>query len=86
MMRERVSDPVVPILQGGCSACFYKTPEQDLILLKRNKLLQCKNCYRFLFFEKEAETLAEKTETPEPAKPESTDESVSEKTDSEPKE
>jgi len=51
VMRARVSDPVVPVNSGSCSACFYKIPEQDLLLLGRNKLLQCKGCYRFLYLE-----------------------------------
>ena len=50
MMRARVPDPVVPVLHGSCSACFYTIPGQDLIFLKRKKLLQCKFCYRFLYF------------------------------------
>lgn len=51
LMRSRVSDPVVPVVHGSCSACFYKVLEQDLLQLKRNKLLQCKDCYRFLYIE-----------------------------------
>lgn len=49
MMRARVSDPVVPVVHGACSACFYKVTEHDLVLLRRNKLMQCKDCYRFLY-------------------------------------
>lgn len=51
LMRSQVSDPVVPVVQGACSACFYKVLEQDLVQLRRNKLLQCKDCYRFLYIE-----------------------------------
>jgi predicted nucleic acid-binding Zn-ribbon protein len=50
-MRARVPDPVVPVVRGSCSACYYKVSEQDLLLLGRNKLLQCKDCYRFLYIE-----------------------------------
>ncbi|MFI5332782.1 MAG: zinc ribbon domain-containing protein [Candidatus Babeliales bacterium] len=49
MMRARVTDPVVPVVRGACSACFYTVTEQDLVLLRRNKLMQCKDCYRFLY-------------------------------------
>lgn len=49
MMRAQVPDPVVPVINGSCSACFYKVNEQDLLLLKHKKLLQCKDCYRFLY-------------------------------------
>lgn len=58
MMRSRVSNPVVPVHQGSCGACFYNITEQDLMQLRRRKLLQCKGCFRLLFseeFEKEAE-------------------------------
>lgn len=51
MMRSRVSDPVVPVKDGLCSACFHQILAQDMILLRRNKLLQCKECYRFLYLE-----------------------------------
>ena len=50
-MRSQVADPVVPVVNGNCTACYYKVPEQDLIMLRRNKLLQCKDCYRFLYIE-----------------------------------
>jgi predicted nucleic acid-binding Zn-ribbon protein len=50
-MRSHVADPVVPVNNGICSACFYKVSDQDLIQLRRNKLLQCKDCYRFLYIE-----------------------------------
>lgn len=51
LMRSRVSNPVVPVVGGSCSACFYQLPPQDFLALKRNKLLQCKGCYRFLYIE-----------------------------------
>jgi predicted nucleic acid-binding Zn-ribbon protein len=56
MMRARVSDPVVPVINGNCSACVYGVTEEDLISLRRKKLLQCKGCFRLLYaqeFEKE---------------------------------
>lgn len=54
LMRARVSDPVVPVLNGSCSACFYKIPEQDMVLLRRKKLVQCKDCYRLLYLQEPA--------------------------------
>lgn len=48
-MRSRVYDPVVPVQQGSCSACFYDITDQRLLELKRNALLQCEGCYRFLY-------------------------------------
>lgn len=50
-MRGLVPNPVVQVVHGSCSACFYAVPGQDLAALKRGKLLPCKSCYRILFFE-----------------------------------
>jgi uncharacterized protein len=50
-MRGLVSNAVVPVIQGSCSACFYAVPAQDLGALKRGKLLPCKSCYRILFLD-----------------------------------
>jgi uncharacterized protein len=49
LMRSRVTDPVVPVVNGSCSACFYNLPAQEMLFLSRNKLIQCKGCYRFLY-------------------------------------
>ena len=62
IMRERVSDPVVPVINGECSACYYVVTNQDLIFLNRKRLLQCKGCFRFLYTQaiKEASESTEK--------------------------
>lgn len=49
LMRGRVADPVVPLLQDSCSVCFYAVTPRDLQLIKRSAILQCKDCYRFLY-------------------------------------
>lgn len=49
VMRARVPDPVVPVVDGNCSACFYKISAQDLQFLNRRKLVQCKDCFRLLY-------------------------------------
>ncbi|MBI2345266.1 hypothetical protein HYV10_04335 [Candidatus Dependentiae bacterium] len=49
MMRGRVSDPVVPLQQDSCSACFYGLTPRDLQILRYNGILQCKDCYRLLY-------------------------------------
>ena len=54
-IKQSVSDPVVPVLNDSCSVCFYQVPVGDLSSLKRNKLLQCKGCYRFLYLEDSAD-------------------------------
>ncbi len=52
IMRARVTNPVVPVKNESCTACFYSLTSQDLINLKHKKLMQCKKCFRFLYFEK----------------------------------
>ena len=52
-MRERVSDPVVPVDRGSCSACFHSIAERDMILLRKHALVQCRGCYRFLYIPKD---------------------------------
>lgn len=48
-MRLHVPNPLVPLAEGGCSACFYPVSNQDRRSLQAGKLLQCKGCYRFLY-------------------------------------
>ena len=60
-MRSRVSNPVVPVENAVCTACFLSIPSQMMADLRHNKMLQCKQCFRFLYLEK-AETQPE-TET-----------------------
>jgi len=55
MLGAKVSDPVVPVEGGSCSACFYDVIPQHIIEMKRGKLLQCKGCYRFLYIKTEKE-------------------------------
>lgn len=51
VMRAHVTDPVVPVVNESCSACFYKVSAQDMQELKRRKLVQCKDCYRLLYLQ-----------------------------------
>lgn len=48
-MRMQVENPVVPVERGGCSACFYTIPDQELLRLNRRALVQCKGCFRLLY-------------------------------------
>ena len=57
-MRMRVENPVVPILNGSCSACFYTIPSQELIRLKRRAIVQCKGCFRLLYMQEAMEEQA----------------------------
>ncbi len=51
-MRGKVKDPVVVVSQDSCSACFSLISSRDLQALQHQELLQCKDCYRFLYCEK----------------------------------
>ncbi len=51
IMRAKVTNPVVPVYDGNCSACFYKISAQDMQFLRHRKLVQCKDCFRLLYFE-----------------------------------
>jgi predicted nucleic acid-binding Zn-ribbon protein len=54
-MRIQVVNPVVPVVGGSCSACFYPVPRQDLLLLQTGKLRQCKSCYRLLYLKEQVQ-------------------------------
>ena len=51
IMRTRVPNPIVSVKNGSCSACFHALTQQDMLNLQRRKLLQCRDCYRFLYIE-----------------------------------
>jgi uncharacterized protein len=51
-MQGKIKNPVVPIEQESCSACFYCLSSRDLQTLKNGGLMQCKDCYRFIYFQK----------------------------------
>jgi len=48
-MQGRVNNPVVPVVNDACDGCFYSITPKDLQVLRQNKLLQCKDCYRLLY-------------------------------------
>ncbi len=52
-MRHRVTDPIVPVLNGCCSVCFYSILHQDMSKLKKADILACRSCYRFLYYDEE---------------------------------
>ena len=51
LMQSRVGNPVVPEKRGSCSACHVSIPAQDMTQLRHKALIQCRNCYRFLYSE-----------------------------------
>lgn len=48
-MRAHTNNPIVPLEYNSCSGCFSQLSAQDLLDLKRNKLIQCSSCYRFVY-------------------------------------
>lgn len=52
-MLSNVPNPVVPIIRQVCSACYYKVVPKDMHNLRCGDVLVCRNCYRFLYFDKE---------------------------------
>jgi predicted nucleic acid-binding Zn-ribbon protein len=49
IMRTRVQNPVVQVVNGSCMACFYDVTQQDINALKDNRLVECRGCFRFLY-------------------------------------
>ena|SRR5579872_6399714 len=58
-MRMRVADPVVSVMRGSCSVCFYTITDQELLRLNRRALVQCKGCFRLLYMQEAMDRLAE---------------------------
>ncbi len=54
-MQNRVDDPIVPVLNSCCSACYYPILTQDMYKLKKSGVLPCRECYRFLYYDEEEE-------------------------------
>ncbi len=54
-MKHNVDDPIVPVINGSCSACYYTVLYQDLLKLKKSGVLPCRNCYRFLYYDEDEE-------------------------------
>jgi predicted nucleic acid-binding Zn-ribbon protein len=59
-MKNSVADPMVPVLDTSCSACFYAIPYQDVTKVKKGNVIICRNCYRFLFYDEQAADGAKK--------------------------
>lgn len=50
-MKHKVSNPVVPVINSSCGACYYAILRQDLTKLKKGAILPCRNCYRFMYYD-----------------------------------
>lgn len=56
VMHGQVTNPVVEVINNSCTACFFNVTNQDLINLNKNKLIQCKGCFRLLYISKEKDS------------------------------
>ena len=48
-MRKSVPNPVVPLENGACSACFESLTVNQVSAVMRKQLSPCHGCFRFLF-------------------------------------
>lgn len=48
-MLKTVANPAVPIENESCSGCFYTVPRSDLMLVAKDKIIRCTDCYRLLY-------------------------------------
>lgn len=55
-MRNQVPDPIVHVHESCCSVCFYAVSHQDVLKLKKQEILPCRNCYRLLYYDEKQET------------------------------
>ena len=52
-MGQSIANPVVPLVNNACGACFYTPPVSDVSKLKHRQLISCGNCFRILYIEPE---------------------------------
>ena len=52
-IKRTYSDPVVKIITGMCSGCFYPVTTQNLSLLKKGLVCTCSGCFRLLYLDDE---------------------------------
>ncbi len=48
-MKQNISNPVVLLDKNACSACYNTVAMQDLVDIRKHKLVPCRNCYRLLY-------------------------------------
>ncbi len=48
-MRAKISNPIVPVVNNMCSACYYTVTSQEQTRLRHRALLQCQSCYRLIY-------------------------------------
>lgn len=48
-MKQSVENPVVAVDKNACSACGHTINMQDLVSIRKHKLVGCQNCFRLLY-------------------------------------
>jgi len=48
-MKESLESPVVLVEKNACSACGHMINVQDLVSIRKHKLVACQNCFRLLY-------------------------------------
>ncbi len=48
-MKESLENPVVTVEKNACSACGHTINVQDLVGIRKHKLVACQNCFRLLY-------------------------------------
>ena len=48
-MKQSLENPVVPVEKNACSACGHTINVQDLVSIRKHKLVACQNCFRLLY-------------------------------------
>ena len=59
VMKARVANPVVPVKNNSCTACYYMVTSQEATRLRHRALLQCQGCFRLIYSEEAMTTPAE---------------------------
>lgn len=48
-LKQRYSDPVVPVRDGHCTGCYANVPTSFTSVTKENKVQNCESCGRIIF-------------------------------------
>ena len=49
-MKDRIENPIVPLIDSSCSQCFYLVLPKDLTRIRKGDVLPCRSCYRYLYY------------------------------------
>lgn len=63
IMKARVANPVVPVKNNSCTACYYTVTSQEATRLRHRALLQCQGCFRLIYSEEAMASSAEASDS-----------------------